>query len=552
MAEIPFAGIFSPAFKLSAPPAASPLHSSAARSPPRRRRRDPHTFAAAGGPTTPSRVEIFSSSEYSDGSIVFRFGDAAEAAKKEPVEEVEGRAESSSSERGRSEFCASIDEGADVSSDSDVSDVTDGLSGGPISVCTVDEEETTRLPNAGLELEGSLGEGSSISVEACGHSNSVDENSIACSGKLEKSSKVDNEICEVSLQTDEVLQDAYEEKGADFEREKNDGPSNGLPLVAGVDEAEVPQARDIKGASVDDGRGDIGRFVEDTGDLTESISDETSLSSDIEYSSVVEEGETFNKLAPSETSSFDEPKDDHWIAELDEVKKYPSISSRKEAASVPMLSLSSGAALLPHPSKALTGGEDAYFVACRNWFGVADGVGQWSLEGINAGLYARELMQNCEKFLSECEEVSRYMPSDVLIQSALRSHSRGSSTILVGFFSGQEVHLANIGDSGFVVIRGGQVLSKSKPMLYGFNFPLQIEGGDDPSKYIEAYNISLAEDDVIVTATDGLFDNLFDQEIADIVSKSLHANLKPAVRILSFTCRACNKSTSYQTLSQTF
>ncbi|RVW25875.1 putative protein phosphatase 2C BIPP2C1 [Vitis vinifera] len=45
------------------------------------------------------------------------------------------------------------------------------------------------------------------------------------------------------------------------------------------------------------------------------------------------------------------------------------------------LVLSSGAALLPHPSKALTGGEDAYFVAFQNWFGVADGVGQWSLEG---------------------------------------------------------------------------------------------------------------------------------------------------------------------------
>ena len=29
----------------------------------------------------------------------------------------------------------------------------------------------------------------------------------------------------------------------------------------------------------------------------------------------------------------------------------------------------------------LTGGEDAYFVA-ENWLGVADGIGQWSLEGI--------------------------------------------------------------------------------------------------------------------------------------------------------------------------
>lgn len=32
--------------------------------------------------------------------------------------------------------------------------------------------------------------------------------------------------------------------------------------------------------------------------------------------------------------------------------------------------------------QALTGGHDAYFVACQNWLGTADGVGQWSLEGI--------------------------------------------------------------------------------------------------------------------------------------------------------------------------
>ena len=28
-----------------------------------------------------------------------------------------------------------------------------------------------------------------------------------------------------------------------------------------------------------------------------------------------------------------------------------------------------------------TGGEDAYFIGSDGWFGVADGVGQWSFEG---------------------------------------------------------------------------------------------------------------------------------------------------------------------------
>lgn len=32
--------------------------------------------------------------------------------------------------------------------------------------------------------------------------------------------------------------------------------------------------------------------------------------------------------------------------------------------------------------QALIGGEDAHFVACQNWLGVADGIGQWSIEGI--------------------------------------------------------------------------------------------------------------------------------------------------------------------------
>jgi hypothetical protein len=36
---------------------------------------------------------------------------------------------------------------------------------------------------------------------------------------------------------------------------------------------------------------------------------------------------------------------------------------------------------------------------------------------------------------------------------------------------------------------------------------------------------------VIVTATDGLFDNVYEHEVAAIISKSLQADLKPAVRI---------------------
>lgn len=158
---------------------------------------------------------------------------------------------------------------------------------------------------------------------------------------------------------------------------------------------------------------------------------------------------------------------------------------------------------------------------------MADGVGQWSLEGINPGVYAQELMENCRKIVSQCNSIPLSNPVEVLNQSALEAQSPGSSTILVAYFDGQALHVANIGDSGFIVVRNGAVFMKSSPMVYEFNFPYQIESGDDLSDLVEVYRIYLDEGDVIITATDGLFDNLYDQEISLVVSKSLQAKLKP-------------------------
>ncbi|KAJ1298411.1 hypothetical protein BS78_01G451000 [Paspalum vaginatum] len=203
------------------------------------------------------------------------------------------------------------------------------------------------------------------------------------------------------------------------------------------------------------------------------------------------------------------------------------ISDRMTSESESTLVLASGAAMLPHPSKVRTGGEDAYFIACDGWFGVADGVGQWSFEGINAGLYSRELMDGCKKIVTEAQGAPGMSTEEVLAKAADESRSPGSSTVLVAHFDGQVLHASNIGDSGFLVIRNGEVYKKSNPMTYGFNFPLQIEKGDDPLKLVQKYAIDLQEGDVIVTASDGLFDNVYEEEVASIVSKSLGDDLKP-------------------------
>lgn len=207
-------------------------------------------------------------------------------------------------------------------------------------------------------------------------------------------------------------------------------------------------------------------------------------------------------------------------------------------------SLLSGVCMLPHPTKASTGGEDAYFITHNNWVGVADGVGQWALEGINSGLYAQELMESCRKLASE--ESPSANPKQVLVRSAMEAKSAGSSTVLVASLIGQTLHAVNLGDSGFIVIRQGSVIAKSSPMTHGFNFPYQIERGDDPSLLLESYEIALNDGDVIVTATDGLFDNLYDHEIASIIQNSLQSGLGPKemATLLAEKAQERGKSTS--------
>jgi hypothetical protein len=45
----------------------------------------------------------------------------------------------------------------------------------------------------------------------------------------------------------------------------------------------------------------------------------------------------------------------------------------------------------------------------------------------------------------------------------------------------------------------------------------------------QEYKIDLHDGDVIVFGTNGLFDNLYEQEIASTISKSLKTSLKPQV-----------------------
>lgn len=200
------------------------------------------------------------------------------------------------------------------------------------------------------------------------------------------------------------------------------------------------------------------------------------------------------------------------------------VNSAENATSI--LYLSSAAASLPHPGEASTGGADTYFV-CQNWFGVADGVGPWSFGATDGGKYAQELMRNCEKLARNSQGAGLTDIKKVLQQIAATTESSGSARVLIAHFAHQALHVANIGDTGFLIIRNGAIFKKSSPMVHEFNFPYAIVSGIDLLEAVEEYHFELEDGDVIIAATDGLFDNLYEQEVASIVSKSVGAGMEP-------------------------
>lgn len=185
--------------------------------------------------------------------------------------------------------------------------------------------------------------------------------------------------------------------------------------------------------------------------------------------------------------------------------------------------------------------EDASFIHRRAdgalVLGVADGVGSWALRGVDAGAFARSLMAASKKALEANEALT---PIEVL-SSAWRytvdQKIPGATTALVSVFhpASGKMEIANVGDSGILVLRPSkkgargawEVFYRSSTQLSKFNTPFQFGYSPETADKFQTpadadvTEVSLARGDVIIQATDGLFDNLFDADIIAIVQAHL-------------------------------
>lgn len=232
--------------------------------------------------------------------------------------------------------------------------------------------------------------------------------------------------------------------------------------------------------------------------------------------------------------------------------------------------LISGACDLPHPQKKSTGGEDAWFI-CSNTVGVADGVGGWARKGIDSGEYSRTLMNAAHAALGQLKSPSQSMPTplEVLQYAHERAKCLGSSTACIVQLDELTLRTINLGDSGFLVcrlesdgmdeqgkhVKKWKVIYESPHQCHYFNCPFQlgVDGGDLPEQgQMEEFDAQVG--DLVVLATDGLFDNLFPTQIASLLDTVLPTvddqdprTMERVASCVAHTAHECAKSSKLKT-----
>lgn len=111
----------------------------------------------------------------------------------------------------------------------------------------------------------------------------------------------------------------------------------------------------------------------------------------------------------------------------------------------------------------------------------------------------------------------------------------GSSTALIALLKDDELRLANLGDCCCSIIRGSEYIFRSQEQQHSFNYPFQVgtNSQDTPRKDGQRFTIKVQKDDIVILSSDGLVDNLFDEDILEevLLDQELSAGVNESGRV---------------------
>ncbi|KAL7551504.1 hypothetical protein ACHAWF_014697 [Thalassiosira exigua] len=184
------------------------------------------------------------------------------------------------------------------------------------------------------------------------------------------------------------------------------------------------------------------------------------------------------------------------------------------------LSLDVALQVKPHPEKAAWGGEDYGFSVGRT-FGIFDGVSGAEKER-GKKLYSRSLSESMKKSAGKGGMSVQDMQDRLLeAKDVADAGATGASTAVVASIGEDNVLRAiNLGDSVCLVLRDGAVAARTREIVHYFDCPYQL-GDDSPDRPKDGTTLQaeVFQGDVIVAGSDGVFDNLSDADVCEIVGE---------------------------------
>jgi len=184
--------------------------------------------------------------------------------------------------------------------------------------------------------------------------------------------------------------------------------------------------------------------------------------------------------------------------------------------------------------------------------GVADGVGQmaqFAKYGTDSAAYATDIMEGVSTALQHEGELTKstILPEDraeaAMAYASEHAVTYGATTACVLVLDGFVAGIANLGDSGYMLLRfesvgpdeGAQlrVVTRSREQQHSWNAPFQLlrlppvlaarvqkaNRKLDTAADCERYNVQLQPWDLLLLFSDGLVDNLYEHEILRIINR---------------------------------
>ncbi|EES05885.2 putative protein phosphatase 2C 24 [Sorghum bicolor] len=202
---------------------------------------------------------------------------------------------------------------------------------------------------------------------------------------------------------------------------------------------------------------------------------------------------------------------------------------------------------------------DAHFGSAKaGVFGVADGVGAYADDGVDASAFARGLMTRASAEVAGLEPGAHVSPCALLQRAydgTAESGATGASTAVILSLAGNALDWAYIGDSGFVVLRDSKIVFLSTPqrhlslatraklLRFASTDALRKQhlfSSRDPTFQLSAMAVnsdSVADaksgqfavraGDVVVVGTDGLFDNILEEQLEVVVQMGTKLSFSP-------------------------